>query len=84
MDRAEYKERNYSMTIDMLQQAETLYGDIKSMKGVIDEYENQNHWISISTPIHRDGAYFSIRFQSELIEWLNSKKQEYQKEFDSL
>ena len=40
-------------------------------------------WIRISTPFRKDEVLSSI-FQRELIEWLEKKMIEYQKEFDEL
>lgn len=47
------------------------------------EAKEDKTWITISTPFRKDKV-LSSRFQRELIEWLEQKAEEYQKEFDEL
>lgn len=71
------------MTKETYEKAETLLKDIKNISRQVKEVEKDHHWITTITPDNKDICY-STRFQTELIEWLKSKKEEYQKEFDKL
>lgn len=71
------------MTKETYEKAETLLNDIKNISRQVKEVEKDHHWIITITPDNKDVCY-SVRFQKELIEWLKSKKEEYQKEFDEL
>lgn len=71
------------MTKETYEKAKELISDIKNIDNQIKEKEEQRHWINVITPNHKE-CYYSTRFQRELIEWMKSKKEEYQKEFDEL
>ena len=71
------------MDLEKLRKANELNEDIQTMEGVIREAKSERHWIRVITPAHKD-AYYSVRFQNELVEWLKRKVSEYQKELDSL
>lgn len=71
------------MTKETYEKARELFEDIELMSCQIEEVEKQHHWITVITPKDKE-VYYSYRFQRELIEWLKSKKEEYQKEFDGL
>lgn len=71
------------MTKETYEKATELFEDIELMSCQIEEVEKQHHWITVITP-NDQKVYYSDRFQKELIEWLKSKKEEYQKEFDGL
>lgn len=67
------------MTKEIFNKAHELTDDIYMIK-----YHLINkHLITISTPYQTE-AVISSRFQKELIEWLEQKLEEYQKEFDEL
>lgn len=71
------------MKIDTYKKAKDLIDDMKRIEKQVTEFYKDNHWIRISTPNYPDSPY-SVRFQKELVEWLMSKKEEYQREFDRL
>ena len=71
------------MKKEILEKANELFNDINAISKVVKEKEQERHWIRVITPNHTD-EYYSGRFQEDLIEWLKSKKEEYQKEFDKL
>ena len=71
------------MTDEIFEKAKQLKNDIKAIKYQVEEKEKHHHWITTSTPNHKDGAS-SMRFQEELLDWLKHKIDEYQKEFDEL
>ena len=71
------------MKIDTYNKAKDLIDDMKRIEKQVTEFYKDNHWIRISTPNYPDSQY-SVRVQKELVEWLMSKKEEYQREFDRL
>lgn len=72
-----------NMTEKTYEIAKDLIEDIDRIETYVDEVENYHHWITISTPNYKN-LTCSLRFQRELVEWLISKKEEYQKEFEAL
>lgn len=71
------------MDIDIYNKAVTLVKDIDSLTRHIDEVERKRHWISIVTPDNRDLPH-SLRLQAELVDWMKTKKEEYEREFKEL
>lgn len=72
------------MKIEILEKANNLLNDIKRMSRIIDDKEKERKWISVISSGHKEDGYFTDRFEDELVEWLKVKREEYQKEFDSL
>ena len=70
------------MTREVLNKANDLNQDIENIKKVLAEKEEQK-WIRVISP-KRTELFYSMRFQKELAEWLEQKKEEYQKELESL
>lgn len=71
------------MTEETFKKAVELKTDIFNMDKQIKEATEDRHWISVATPRTKDLVY-SHRFGTELLEWLKSKREEYQKEFEKL
>lgn len=71
------------MTKETYKKAEQLIRDINEIKYHLKKKKEDNEWITISTPYRKDYT-LSSRFQKELINWLEQKQEEYQKEFDEL
>lgn len=71
------------MTKEFLRKANELIKDIEIMEYQLSEVEKHHHFIVVSTPDYQN-CFYSCRFQNELTEWLKTKKEEYQKEFDEL
>lgn len=71
------------MKREVYEKAKDLIDDINRLEKQVYECENQQHWITVSTPNNRDLRY-SLRFQNDLSAWLKSKIKEYQREFDEL
>lgn len=65
-----------------LRKAKELESDIESIKRILNEYEEQHHWIQVVSPRISDGQ--SGRFQEDLAEWLKQKKEKYEKELAEL
>lgn len=65
-----------------LRKAKELESDIESIKRILNEYEEQHHWIQVVSPRIDDGQ--SGRFQKDLAEWLKQKKEKYEKELAEL
>lgn len=63
--------------------ATRLNDDIQLINYHLSKAKEDKTWITISTPFRKDEV-LSSRFQRELIEWLEKKMAEYQKEFDEL
>lgn len=63
--------------------ATRLNDDIWLINYHLSKAKEDKTWITISTPFRKDEV-LSSRFQRELIEWLEKKMIEYQKEFDEL
>lgn len=69
-----------------LNKCNDLNNDIELMSKIIFEfrkYHYYHHWIVIRTPEIKE-AFFSERFEKELIEWMDEKMEEYKKEFEEL
>lgn len=63
--------------------AKDLVEDIKKIDRIIEEAERKQHWVAISTP-DNNLKMFSLKFQNDLINWLKSIKEKYEKDFDEL
>lgn len=70
------------MTPETLQQANELDNDIKNINKVIEENKD-NRYISVVGARHRE-LYYSVRFQEELAEWLEQKREQYQGELAAM
>lgn len=68
---------------EVYEKATRLNDDIRLINYRLREAKKDKTWITISTPFRKDEV-LSSRFQRELIEWLEKKMIEYQKEFDEL
>lgn len=71
------------MNKEAYKKATRLNDDIWLINYHLSEAKEDKTWITISTPFRKDKV-LSSRFQRELIEWLEQKAEEYQKEFDEL
>lgn len=71
------------MNIKTFEKAFSLRSDVTQINTVIGTVEKEHAHPTIITSQYT-GAYFSDRFERELIEWMKSKAEEYQKEFDDL
>lgn len=65
-----------------LRKAKELESNIESIKRILNEYEEQHHWIQVVSPRIEEGQ--SGRFQKDLAEWLKQKKEKYEKELAEL
>lgn len=65
-----------------LRKAKELESDIENIKRILNEYEEQHHWIQVVSPRIDEGQ--SGRFQKDLAEWLKQKKEKYEKELAEL
>lgn len=65
-----------------LRKAKELESDIESIRRILNEYEEQHHWIQVVSPRIEEGQ--SGRFQKDLAEWLKQKKEKYEKELAEL
>lgn len=72
------------MNEKLLREANNLYKSIKSLEKVIEERENDGHYITIYTPNHKDNLEFGYDFTRRLVEKLKELKDEYEKEFEEL
>ena len=70
------------MTESAFKKAVELKQDIYNIDKQVKEVTEERHWISVTTP--KGDLPYSHRFQKELLEWLKSKREEYQKEFEQL
>lgn len=70
------------MTRETLEKAKDLQRDIKNMENVLNDSE-KHYWLRVISPSTKED-YYSVRFQRELAEWLKTKKEEYEKELESL
>lgn len=70
------------MTQEVLEKANSLNKDIKNINRVLDD-SKAKRWISVIGARNEDLCY-SVSFQRELAEWLEKKKEQYQKELDTL
>lgn len=71
------------MVKETYKKATQLNDDIWLINYHLRKAKEDKTWITISTPLRKDEV-LSSRFQRELIEWLEKKMIEYQKEFDEL
>ncbi len=71
------------MEKETYKKAMQLNDDIWLINYHLNKAKEDKTWITISTPLRKDEV-LSSRFQRELIEWLEKKMIEYQKEFDGL
>lgn len=71
------------MNKEIYTKATQLNDDIWLINYHLNKAKEDKTWITISTPFRKD-ELFSSRFQRELIEWLEKKSDEYQKEFYEL
>ncbi len=71
------------MVKETYKKAMQLNDDIWLINNHLRKAKEDKTWITISTPLRKDEV-LSSRFQRELIEWLEKKMIEYQKEFDEL
>lgn len=71
------------MNKEAYKKATRLNNDIWLINYHLSKAKEGKTWITISTPFRKDEV-LSSRFQRELIEWLEKKMAEYQKEFDEL
>lgn len=69
------------MDKDILLKAKQLDDDIGAMSRIIDKTK-RGQWIYISTPSNEE--FFSKNFQKEFVDWLENKKEEYEKELEKL
>ena len=69
--------------MDIYNKAVTLVRDIESLARHINEVERKRHWIAIVTPDNRDLPH-SLRLQAELVDWMKAKREEYEREFETL
>lgn len=73
-----------------LEKAKDLESDICNIDKVLSEHKKR-HWIKIIfnkgvrviCPYYEE-LFYSVRFQKELAEWLEKKKEQYQKELDDI
>ena len=70
------------MTKETLKKANRLNDDIEMLSKVIQDKKENLNWIKISTP--RVEGFFSDKFENELVDWVEKKKKEYQKELEDL
>lgn len=71
------------MTKEVYNKAERLQNDIELITIQLRKNKENRYWITIATPYMKE-ARGSEKFQEELVEWLEQKLKEYQKEFDEL
>lgn len=71
------------MNTEIFEKALSLKSDVTQIDTIIGTIEKEHAHPTIITSQYT-GAYFSERFEQELIEWMKSKAEEYQKEFDDL
>ena len=71
------------MEKETYKKAMQLNDDIWLINYHLNKAKEDKTCITISTPLRKDEV-LSSRFQRELIEWLEKKMIEYQKEFDGL
>ena len=70
------------MNKETLIRAKELEGDIKSIEVLLEE-SKKNHWLMVTSPSpYNEGQ--SRRFQEELAQWLEERKEAYEKELEEL
>lgn len=70
------------MTQEILEKANELSKDIKNINRVL-ENRKEHKWIRVISARNEE-LYYSVKFQQELAEWLEKKKEQYQKELENL
>jgi hypothetical protein len=70
------------MTKELLEKANELKNDIAKINNVLIDHK-KHKWITVGSPFENIPCY-SKRFRDELAEWLEAKKEEYEKEFEGL
>lgn len=75
-----------------LKEANSLQEDIKNIEKVLAAHKGRK-WIravfekkktiGIICPFYEE-LFYSVRFQNELAEWLEQKREQYQREFNSI
>jgi hypothetical protein len=71
------------MTMETYKEAAQLTKDIDAMDKRIKDVEEWKAHITISSDFHYQHD-FSSEFEIEILEWLKTKREEYQKKFDEL
>lgn len=70
------------MNKETLNRAKELEGDIKSIEVLLEEHK-KSHWLMVTSPRpYNEGQ--SRRFQEELAQWLEERKEAYEKELEKL
>lgn len=70
------------MNKETLNRAKELEGDIKSIEVLLEEHKKK-HWLMVISPRpYNEGQ--SRRFQEELAQWLEERKEAYEKELEKL
>lgn len=70
------------MNRETLEKGNELQKDIDNITGILKDH-NKHKWIRVISPDNKD-IYYSVRFQNDLGEWLETKRKEYQEELDRL
>lgn len=71
------------MEIETYKEAAQLISDISAMDKRIEDVERNNSNLTVSSNFHYQ-LDFSSKFSNEILGWLKSKREEYQKRFDKL
>ena len=71
------------MTMETYKEAARLVKDITAMDKRIKDVEKCNTRITVSSDFNYQHD-FSLEFEIEILEWLKTKREEYQKKFDEL
>lgn len=70
------------MNKETLSRAKELEADIKCIEVLLEE-RKKRHWLSVTSPKpYNEGQ--SRRFQEELAQWLEERKEAYKKELEEL
>ena len=70
------------MNKETLNRAKELEGDIKSIEVLLEEHKKE-HWLMVTSPRpYNEGQ--SRRFQEELAQWLEERKEAYETELEKL
>ena len=70
------------MKKELLGKAVELVEEIEKIENVLEDAK-KHRWISVIGATNTE-LFYSERFQKELAEWLEQKREQYQKEFDAL
>ena len=71
------------MKMEVYKEAARLVEDISAMDKRIKDVEQYNNHITVSSSSYHQ-LDFSSEFKIEILDWLKSKRKEYQKKFDEL